>query len=162
MLEFLSLPKDFKEKDIQKQIIENLKNFILEFGRDFIFIDKEYKVQVGNDDFYIDLLFYHRELNCLVAFELKIGKFQPEYLGKINFYLEALDRDVKKPHENPSIGIILCTSYEKNVVEYSMSRNTSPTLIAEYKTKLISKDILQNKLKEFYELAQDNKNKEDI
>ena len=155
MLEFLSLPKNFKEKDLQKQITENLKNFILEFGKDFVFIDKEYKIQVGNEDFFIDLLFYHREINCLVAIELKIGQFQPEYLGKMNFYLEALDRDIKKPHENPSVGIILCTSYNKSVVEYSISRNVSPMMIAEYKTKLISKEILQNKLREFYELASD-------
>jgi predicted nuclease of restriction endonuclease-like (RecB) superfamily len=156
MLEFLSLPSNFKEKDLQKQITENLKNFILEFGKDFIFIGNEYRVQVGNEDFFIDLLFYHRQLNCLVALELKIGKFQPEYLGKMNFYLEALDRDVRKPHENPSIGIILCTSYEKTVVEYSLSRNISPMMVSEYKTKLIDKTILQNKLKEFYELAQES------
>jgi predicted nuclease of restriction endonuclease-like (RecB) superfamily len=154
ILEFLSLPEGFMEKDLRKQIVINLKQFILEFGKDFVFVGEEYRVQVGNEDFYIDLLFFHRELSCLVAFELKIDKFKPEYIGKMDFYLEALDRDVKKPKENPSIGVILCASKDDDVVEYSLSRNISPTLVAEYKTKLIDKDILQKKLHEFYELAQ--------
>ena len=108
VLEFLDLPEQFSERSFKKAIIENLKQFILEFGRDFSFVGQEYRVQVGNSDFYIDLLFYNRALSCLVAIELKIGKFKPEHIGQINFYLEALDRDVKKPNENPSVGLILC------------------------------------------------------
>lgn len=154
ILEFLSLPKGFKEKDLRKQIVSNLKQFILEFGKDFVFVGEEYRIQVGNEDFYIDLVFFHRELSCLVAFELKIDKFKPEYIGKMDFYLEALDRDVKKPKENPSIGVILCADKDDDVVEYALSRNISPTLVAEYKTKLIDKNILQRKLHEFYNLAQ--------
>lgn len=104
VLEFLDLPEQFSERNLRKAIIENLKQFILEFGKDFTFIGEEYRVQVGGQDFYIDLLFYNRALSCLVPIELKIGKFKPEHIGQINFYLEALDRDVKKPNENPSVG----------------------------------------------------------
>lgn len=155
VMEFLDLPQDFSEKDLQKSIIKNLKNFILEFGRDFAFIGEEYRVQVGNSDFFIDLLFYHRDLQCLVAFELKITEFKPEYLGKLNFYLEALDRDVKKPHENPSVGVILCASKDNDVVEYSLSRNISPALVAEYQTKLPDKKLLEQKLHEFLMLKEE-------
>jgi len=153
ILDFLNLPAEFSEKDLQKAITRNLNNFILEFGKDFAFIGEEYRIQVGNNDYYIDLLFFHRDLSCLVLFELKIDDFKPEYLGKLNFYLEALDRDVKKPHENPSVGVILCKSKDSEVVEYAMSRNLSPALIAEYKTKLIDKKILEDKLQEFFELT---------
>jgi predicted nuclease of restriction endonuclease-like (RecB) superfamily len=155
VLEFLNLPDKHLEKDLQKAIIYNLKKFILEFGKDFIFIGEEYKIQVGNSDFYIDLLFYHRELSCLVALELKIDNFKPEYLGKLNFYLEALDRDVKKPHENPSVGIILCKSKDNDIVEYALSRNLSSALVAEYTTKLIDKKLLQQKLHELFELSEE-------
>jgi len=93
ILDFLSLPSEFSEKDLRKAITKNLKSFILEFGKDFAFIGEEYRIQVGNNDYYIDLLFYHRDLCCLVLFELKIDDFKPEYLGKLNFYLEALDRE---------------------------------------------------------------------
>ncbi len=134
-LEFLDLPNEYSEKDLKTAIIKNLKNFILEIGKDFTFIRDEYRVQVGNHDFFIDLLFFNRELSCLVAFELKLGEFLPEYLGKMNLYLEALDRDVKKENENPSVGIILCSSKDKDVVEYSLSKNMSQTLISEYKLK---------------------------
>lgn len=163
VLEFLNLPEKFYEKDLQKAIIHNLKKFILEFGKDFIFIGEEYKLQVGNNDYYIDLLFYNRELSCLVAFELKIDDFKPEYLGKLNFYLEALDKDVKKPHENPSVGIILCKSKDDDVVEYALNRNLSPALVAQYETKLLDKKLMQQKLHEIFELSmeqvdEDNKN----
>ena len=113
-------------------------------------------MQVANSDYFIDLLFYHRDLSCLVAFELKIDSFKPEYLGKMNFYLEALDRDYKKPNENPSIGVILCASKEDEVVEYSMSRNITPALISEYTLKLIDKKLLEQKLREYSELLPDN------
>ena len=115
VLEFLNLPQSFSEYDFKKAIISNLKNFILEIGKDFTFIGEEYRVSVGNSDYYIDLLFYHRGLACLVAFELKIGTFKPEHLGKMNFYLEALDREHKKENENPSVGVILCANKEEEV-----------------------------------------------
>ncbi len=145
-LEFLDLPNNYSEKDLRKSIVSNLKDFILEIGNDFTFIGEEYRIQVGDCDFYIDLLFYNRSYSCLVAFELKIDKFEPEYVSKMNFYLEALDRQEKKGNENPSVGIILCASKNDTVVEYSMARNTSPLLISEYSTKLIDKNILENKV----------------
>jgi predicted nuclease of restriction endonuclease-like (RecB) superfamily len=156
VLDFLDLPESHSEKDLQKGIVANLKNFILEFGKDFAFIGQEYRLQVGNNDYFIDLLFFQRSLKCLVMIELKITDFKPEYLGKINFYLEALDRDVRKDGENPSVGIILCKSKNDEVVEYALSRNLSPTLIAEYKTKLIPKKILQKKLHELFLLQNGN------
>jgi predicted nuclease of restriction endonuclease-like (RecB) superfamily len=150
-LDFLGLPDNHSETDLRKGIVRSLKNFIIEFGRDFAFVGEEYRVQVGMKDFFLDLLFYHRELRCLVAFELKIDEFKPEYLGKLSFYLEALDRDVKKPHENPSIGIILCKGKDDEVVEYSLSRTLSPAAIADYTTKLPGKQLLQDKLHEFFD-----------
>jgi len=161
VLEFLDLPEKHSEKDLQKSIMHNLKDFILEIGKDFTFVGEEFRVQVGNTDFYIDLLFYHRGLSCLVAFELKLDEFRPEYIGKMNFYLEALDRDSKKDNENPSIGIILCATKDDNVVEYAMSRNLSPTLVAEYSLQLIDKSLLEDKLREYKELLTDIGNTED-
>ena len=125
-----------------------MKNFILELGKDFSFIDDEVRVQVGGEDYKIDLLFFHRGLKCLVAFELKIGRFKPEYISKMDFYLEALDRQKKKEHENPSVGVILCASKDDEVVEYAMSRTLSPMMVAEYELQLPNKDILQRKLQE--------------
>ena len=154
VLDFLDVPESVSERDLQKSIIRNLKSFILEIGKDFTFIGEEYRVQVGNHDYYIDLLFYHRGLSCLVAFELKIGEFKPEYVGKINLYLEALDREVKKDNENPSVGIILCASKDDEVVEFALSRSLSPTMVSEYTLKLIDKGLLQRKLKEYIELAE--------
>ncbi|HEY4534244.1 MAG TPA: PDDEXK nuclease domain-containing protein [Fusobacterium sp.] len=153
VLDFLDLPETVSEYDLQKSIIRNLKDFILEIGKDFTFIGEEYRVQVGKHDYYIDLLFYHRGLSCLVAFELKIGEFKPEYVGKINLYLEALDREVKKENENPSVGVILCASKDDEVVEFALSRSLSPTMVSEYNLKLIDKRLLQRKLKEYIELV---------
>ncbi|MFC4477934.1 PDDEXK nuclease domain-containing protein [Flavobacterium chungangensis] len=151
IFEFLNLPDSHNESDLQKGLVNQMKNFILELGKDFLFIDKEYKLQVGNSDFYIDLLFYHRGLQCLVAFELKTDKFKPEHLGQLNFYLEALDRDVKKQNENPSIGVLLCKDKDNEVVEYALSRSLSPTLVSEYKTQLPDKKLLEKKLHEIFE-----------
>lgn len=155
VLEFLNLPEQFSERNFRKAIIENLKQFILEFGKDFTFIGEEYRVQVGGMDFFIDLLFYNRALSCLVAIELKIGKFKPEHIGQINFYLEALDRDVKKPNENPSVGLILCASKDDTVVEYALSRSMSPTLVSDYTLCLPDKKLLKDKLQELAGLALD-------
>lgn len=148
VFEFLNLSESHSESDLQKGLIRQLKNFILELGKDFLFITEEYKVQVGNSDFYIDLLFYHRGLQCLVAFELKADKFKPGHLGQLNFYLEALDRDVRKQNENPSMGVLLCKDKDSEVVEYALSRSLSPTMVSEYKTQLPDKKILQQKLHE--------------
>ncbi|WP_312553225.1 PDDEXK nuclease domain-containing protein [Empedobacter brevis] len=151
VFEFLNLSEPHNESDLQKGLLHQMKNFILELGRDFLFIGEEYKVQVGNSDFYIDLLFFHRSLQCLVAFELKADKFKPEHLGQLNFYLEALDRNERKRHENPSIGILLCKDKENEVVEFALSRSLSPAMIAEYQTQLPDKKLLQQKLHEIFE-----------
>ena len=151
VFDFLNLPEPHNENDLQKALIKQMKDFILELGKDFLFIGEEYKIQVGNSDFYIDLLFYHRCLQCLVAFELKTDKFKPEHLGQLNFYIEALDRDVKKQNENPSIGVLLCKDKDNEVVEYALNRSLSPTMVAEYKTQLPDKKLLQQKLHELFE-----------
>lgn len=151
VFEFLNLPEPHSESDLQRGLVRQMKNFILELGKDFLFIGEEYKLQVGNSDFFIDLLFYHRGLQCLVAFELKADKFKPDHLGQINFYLEALDRDVKKPNENPSIGVLLCKDKDSEVVEYALSRSLSPTMVSEYKTQLPDKKLLQQKLHELFD-----------
>lgn len=151
VLDFLNLPEQHSEGDLQKGLMNRMKDFILELGRDFIFIGNEYKLMVGDSDFYIDLLFYHRGLQCLVAFELKAGKFKPEHIGQLNFYLEALDRDVKKEHENPSIGILLCKDKNNQIVEYALSRSLSPTMVAEYRTQLPDKELLQQKFNDIFE-----------
>ena len=151
VFEFLNLPAPHSENDLQSGLVKQMKKFILELGKDFVFFGEEYKLQVGNSDFLIDLLFYHRGLQCLVAFELKADKFKPDHLGQLNFYLEALDRDVKKPNENPSIGVLLCKDKDSEVVEYALSRSLSPTMVSEYKTQLPDKKLLQQKLHELFD-----------
>lgn len=151
IFDFLNLPEQHNESELQRGLVRQMKNFILELGRDFLFINEEFKLQVGNSDFYIDLLFYHRGLQCLVAFELKADKFKPDHLGQLNFYLEALDRDIKKPNENPSIGVLLCKNKDTEVVEYALSRSLSPTMVSEYKTQLPDKKLLQQKLHELFD-----------
>ena len=155
LLDFLQLPSEHSESDLQRALIEQLKQFLIELGRDFCYVGSEYPIQVGMRDFAIDLLFFNRALNALVAFELKIVEFQPEHLGKLEFCLEALDRDVRKPHEGPSIGVLLCATKNSEVVEYALSRSMSPALVAEYQTVMPDKAVLAAKLHEFYELARE-------
>ena len=154
VVEFLNLPDGHSEEDLHRGLVHRLRDFIIELGRDFCFVGSEYPLQVGGRDFALDLLFFHRGLNSLVAIELKVGRFEPEHLGKLEFYLEALDRDVKKPHESPAIGVLLCATRDSEVVEYALSRSLSPALIAEYQTLLPDKQLLQAKLHEFYQLAE--------
>jgi predicted nuclease of restriction endonuclease-like (RecB) superfamily len=149
-LEFADLPADHSEADLHGSLLRNLGRFITELGRDFCFVGSEYPVQVGKQDFAIDLLFFHRGLTCLIAIELKVREFRPEDLGKLSFYVEALDRDSRKPHERPSIGVLLCATKDDEVVEYALSRTASPTLVAEYQTVLPPKELLRRKLHEFY------------
>ena len=155
LVEFLDLPKHHSEADLHDGLVAKLKDFLIELGRDFCFVGSHYPVQVGGRDFEIDLLFFHRGLNCLIDIELKVDEFQAEYLGKLEFYLEALDRNVKKTHENPAIGLLLCATKDHEVVEYALSRSASPALVAEYQTRLPDKKLLQAKLHEFYESAQE-------
>lgn len=151
VFEFLNLPEPHNENDLQRGLVRQMKDFILELGKDFLFIEEEYKLQVGNSDFFIDLLFYHRGLQCLVAFELKADKFKPDHIGQLNFYLEALDKGVKKPNENPSIGILLCKDKDSEVVKYALSRSLSPTMVSVYEMQLPDKAILQKKLQQIFD-----------
>jgi predicted nuclease of restriction endonuclease-like (RecB) superfamily len=155
LLEFLDIPEGHRENDLHASLIANLQHFLSELGRDFCFVGSKVPLQVGGRDFALDLLFFHRGLNCLVAIELKIGEFQPEHIGKLDFYLEALDRNVRKPHERPAIGVLLCASKDAEVVEYALSRSLSPALVAEYQTRLPDKKLLQAKLHEFYALSEE-------
>lgn len=151
-VDFLDLPKKYSESRLRNGLLEHMKQFILELGKDFIFMDQEYRLNIGASTFKADLLFFHRGLQALVAVELKKTKFHPRDLGQLEFYLEALDRDVKRSNENPSIGIILCPEADRVVVEYAMSRSMSPTMIAEYKRILIPQERMQEKLNEFCDL----------
>ena len=154
VFEFLDLPDNYTEKDLQKNLLKNLKKFMLELGRHFTFVGQEYRIQVGMHDYYIDLLFFHRELQSLVAIELKTTEFKPDYLGQLNFYLEVLDSEIKLVNENPSIGILLCKGKDSEVVKFALRRSLSPALVADYETRLIDKKLLRKKLHEFYELYQ--------
>lgn len=153
-VDFLGLPQKHTEKKLRMGLVEHMKQFILELGKDFLFVDQEYSLEVGASVFKADLLFFHRGLQALVAVELKRHKFHPRDLGQLEFYLEALDRDVKRSNENPSIGIILCPEADKTVVEYAMSRSMSPTMVAEYKRQLIPKEKMQILLQEYCDMAQ--------
>lgn len=157
-VDFLGLPQKHSETKLKKGLIEHMKQFILELGKDFIFMDQEYNLNVGASTFKADLLFFHRGLQALVAVELKKTKFHPRDLGQLEFYLEALDRDVKRSNENPSIGILLCPDADKMVVEYAMSRSMSPTLITEYKRILIPQERMQEQLNEYCNLFLEKQN----
>jgi predicted nuclease of restriction endonuclease-like (RecB) superfamily len=148
VFEFLQLSTNHKENDLRRALVLHLKKFLTELGPDFSLIGEEYPLQVGMKDFRIDLLMFHRGLNCMTAIELKTTEFEPSHLGQLQFYLEVLDRDIKKPHENPSIGILICKTKDDEVVKYAINRSMSPTMIAEYETKLINKSLLMKKLQE--------------
>ena len=125
---------DINEKIIEQKVVQNIKNFIMAFGPDFSFMGNQYRLEVSGQEFFIDLLFFSRRLKCLVAFELKRGDFKPEYTGKMNFYLAALDKYVKLPDENPSIGIILCKNKNEEIVELSFSDTSKPMGVSTYRT----------------------------
>jgi len=152
-LEFLDLPERHREASLRDAIVSNMRDFILELGRDFTFVGKEYPIKVGKSDFNIDLLFFNRSLRCFFAFELKTHKFRPADLGQLDFYLEALDRDVRKADENPSVGVILCTDKDDTVVEYALSRSMSPAMVASYQTALPDKMLLQNRLRQITDIV---------
>lgn len=136
LLDFVNIedPDEFDERELESEIILNIKKFILALGGDFAFIGNQYKVVVSEKEYFIDLLFFNRRLQCLVAIELKRGEFKPEYAGKLNFYLSALDEYVRLPNENPSIGIILCKSKDKKTVEFSFRDTAKPMGVASFKT----------------------------
>ncbi len=148
--DILGLPQKHSEKQLQNSTCEKRQEFINELGKDFLFMGQEYPLQVGNKTFKIDLLFFHRALQCLVAIELKTTEFEPAFMGQLEFYLEALDNDVKRSNENPSIGILLCQETNREIVKYALNRSLSPTMIAKYERELIPKDVLQKSLNEFF------------
>ena len=161
VVEFLDLSDNFHENEFRKALVGAMRKFILELGKDFTFVGEEYPLQVGGEDYRIDLLFFHRSLRCLVAMELKIGKFKPEYVSKMDFYLEGLDRQIKKDDENPSVGLILCASKNDEVVEYAMSRTLSPMMVSQYQLQLPNKEVLRQKLQELSDLPMLENNREE-
>ncbi len=161
IVEFLDLPESFHENDFRRVLVKGMREFILELGKDFTFVGEEYPIQVGGEDYRIDLLFFHRKLRCLVAMELKIGKFKPEYVSKMDFYLEGLDRQIKQEEENPSVGLLLCASKNDEVVEYAMSRTLSPMMVSQYQLELPDKAVLRAKLQELAMLPSDDITDED-
>jgi hypothetical protein len=154
LVKFLDLPGAHSEADLQRGLVEQFKRFLTELGRDFCFVGSQCPLQVGTKDFALDLLFFHRGLNALVAIEIKVTGFEPAHLGRLEFYLEAVDRDVKKPHESPAVGVLLCATKGAEVVECAPSRSASPAVMAEYLTRLPDKALLQARLHEFYALTQ--------
>jgi len=158
-VDFLNLPAKHTEKRLRRGIVKNMKDFILSIGKDFLFVDQEYTLTIGGKDFHADLLFYHRALQCLVAVELKAREFRPSDMGQLEFYLEALDRDVRRQNENPSIGILLCKNADRSVVEYAMSRTMSPAMVAEYKRMMIPKEVLQETFESYLALPPPQKAK---
>jgi predicted nuclease of restriction endonuclease-like (RecB) superfamily len=146
ILEFLDLSKTFSEKELRKAILNNLRDFFLEFGKNLSFIGEEYPLVIDEEEYRIDLLFFHRELKCLVPIELKISEFKPEYVGKMQFYLAALDEKIKLPDENPSVGLILCHSKKESVVRLTLSNANKSMKIAVYQTKLPDKKLIQQRL----------------
>jgi predicted nuclease of restriction endonuclease-like (RecB) superfamily len=134
-LEFLEISKNAHERQVENELIKNIQKFLLELGYGFSFVGNQYKLELAENDYYIDLLFFHRKLNALVAIELKVGEFKPEYAGKMNFYLNILNDKIKMPHENPAIGIILCTDKDSIEVEYALQNVMQPMGISTYELK---------------------------
>ena len=156
-LDMLGLPVSYKETKLRKSIVDHMKDFILVLGKDFLFIDEEHRLAVGGKTFKVDLLFYHRLLQCMVAIELKTTEFQPKDLGQLEFYLEALDQEERRSNENPSIGILLCKEANMEVVRFALNRSMSPTMVAQYKEQLQVGGVIQRSLVEFCKLIGEKK-----
>lgn len=144
--------QDIDERVVEKEIIHNIKKFIMEFGKDFAFVGNQYHLEIYSEDFFPDLLFFNRELNCLVVVELKTGKFKSGYLAQLMTYLRILDDKVKKPHENPSIGIVLCKEANRSFVEYVMQDYDKPMGVATYTTSKEAPEALKEALPDMDEL----------
>ena len=146
VFDLIELTEDYKERELENKMIKRLKNVLLELGSGFSFVGNQYKITVDDEDFYIDLLFYHIKLKCYIAVELKVGKFKPEFGSKMGFYLTALDEQVKDDNDNPSIGIILCSSKSNKIVDYTLKYINKPVGVSEYK---IFNELPNNLLKDF-------------
>lgn len=134
--DFLELGEEYDERSLERALIEKMDYFLREMGGHLSFVGSQYRLEVSDKEYFIDILLYHRHLRCLVALELKIGEFQPEHVGKMQFYLAALDNTVKTKEENPSIGIIICKSKDKTIVEYALQESKKPIGVASYKIAL--------------------------
>jgi predicted nuclease of restriction endonuclease-like (RecB) superfamily len=162
VFDFLELADEHSEYELEQVLIQNVRSFLLEIGHNFTFVGNQYRLAVGNKEYFIDLLLYHRQLQCLVAVELKIGEFLPEYKGKMEFYISVLNDTVKLPHENNAIGIIICKSKDRTIVEYSLSTGNLPIGVATYTTSnslpdeyvrlLPSADEISDKINEYFSL----------
>ena len=154
VFDFLEISEQAKEREVEQGLVKNLKKFLLELGKGFAFVGEQYHLSVSNQDYYLDLLFYHTKLHAYVVFELKIGEFLPEYAGKMNFYLNAVDEQVKTEADNPSIGVILCKSKDKIIAEYSIKDMTKPIGIAEYTLTNAIPDNIKDNMPTLEELEQ--------
>jgi predicted nuclease of restriction endonuclease-like (RecB) superfamily len=146
VFDFLSLGQEAHERDLERALVERIREFLLELGAGFAFMGSQYHLEVGGRDFYIDLLFYHHRLRCLVAIDLKMQDFEPEFAGKMNFYLSALDDLVRHPQDAPSVGIVLCRGKERTIAEYSLRDMSKPMGVADYRLSTHLPDELQNAL----------------
>ena len=150
-VDFLRLPEKHNEHRLHAGIVEHMKEFVLTMGKDFLWMGNEYTIQVGGKHRRLDLLFYHRALRCLVDVELKAVPFEPEFVGKMDFYLSAIDHEIKREDENPTVGIILCPSAERCDVRYALDRTMSPMMVAEYRRLLIPEEVMKKSLEEYCE-----------
>ena len=145
VFDFLSLGPQAQERDLERALLNHLRDFLLELGKGFAFVGSQYRLEVGGEEFYIDLLFYQLRLRCYVVIDLKVGEFKPEYAGKMNFYLSAVDELLRHPEDRPSIGLILCKSQNRLVVEYALRDTTKPMGVATYRlTEALPADLQES------------------
>jgi len=158
VFDFLGLTEDIRERELEKQLIARIRDFLLELGVGFAFVGSQVHLEVGGEDFYLDLLFYHLKLRCYVVIELKTGEFKPEYAGKMNFYLSAVDDLLRHPDDRPSIGIILCKSKNKVIVEYALRDTTKPIGVSSYRLTRALPEEIKSSLPSVEELERELKN----
>jgi len=150
--DFLGLEDDAYEREVEKELTRNITEFLIELGKGFAYVGRQFKIEISDNDYFIDLLFYHLELRCYIVIELKSGKFKPEYTGKLNFYLSAVDSQIKKESDNPSIGILLCRKKDKIEAEYALRDIKKPMGISEYKLTDAIPDKIKSNLPSIEEL----------
>jgi predicted nuclease of restriction endonuclease-like (RecB) superfamily len=153
--DFLALGPDLLERDLERGLLDHLRSLILELGKGFAFVGSQYRLDVGGQDFYLDLLFYHLRLRCFVVIDLKIEEFKPEFAGKMNFYLSAVDAQLRHPDDRPSIGIILCKSRNELIVEYALRDTAKPMGVSQYRLATALPDQLQDELPTLEEFARE-------
>ncbi len=157
MYSISQLAEDYKERDIENQLIDNITRFLPELGKGFAFIGRQYRLELNEKEYFIDLLFYHIPMQCYVVAEIKNRDFEPEYAGKLNFYLTLIDRTLKRPHENPTIGILLCRGKDNLEVEYALQDIHKPMGVSEFKLTEVLPDNLKSSLPSVQELEEELK-----